>query len=236
MTPQQLTATVEYSRHLAGNFLSLALRLDQKVEYEAGQYLSLQVNPEGERRSYSLASWPSQPKLELVVDTTPMGKGSKFILGLKPGDEVPILFPLGRFTIEQTVGTVIDRRLIFIATGSGIVPLRSMIHSLLEDKQYRGPVDLHWGMRFQDDLFWVQEFENLATSFSNFKFDISLSKADDRWHACWGHVNDCLVKHYQTFSGGSAFICGNEVVIADVAKLLAKKGMPPSQIFHEQFF
>src|SRR3989304_2308619 len=103
MTPQQLTATVEYSRHLAGNFLSLALR--------------------------------------------------------------------------------------------------SMIHSLLEDKQYRGPVDLHWGMRFQDDLFWVQEFENLATSFSNFKFDISLSKVDDRWHACWGHVNDCLVKHYQTFSG-----------------------------------
>ena len=236
MTPQQITAAVDHSRRLAGNFLSIAFKPETKLEYQAGQYLSLKVNDEGERRSYSLASWPSQPDLELLVDTTPMGKGSRFVLDLKPGDEVSILFPLGRFTIEDTVGQISDRKLLFVGTGSGIVPLRSMIHSLLEDKKYLGEIHLHWGMRYQQDLFWVKEFEKLSEEYPNFKADITLSQADDRWHACQGHVNDCLVKHYQSLAGWSAFMCGNKVMIEEVSKLLEEKGMASSQIFHEKFY
>lgn len=236
MPPQQLTARVEYSRVLAGSCLALILVPQHQMEYKAGQYLSLKINAEGERRSYSLASWPTQEKLELMVDTSPMGKGSQYILGLKPGDEVEILFPMGRFTIEDTLGEPTSNNLVFIATGSGIVPLRSMIHSLLEDKHYQGRVHLHWGMRHFSDLFWHEELKALEARFANFHFNLVLSKPDPNWTGCRGHVNDCLIEEYQTWRGWSAYLCGNQMMIQEVNKLLVSRGITPNQVYFEQFY
>lgn len=236
MPPQQIKARVEYSRVLAAHYLLLSLVPEQKVGYRAGQYLSLLINEEGERRSYSLASWPSRPQLELVVDTSPMGKGSRYVLGLKPGEEVEILYPLGRFTLEDTVMQVKANKLFFVGTGSGIVPLRSLIHSALEEKRFLGEVHLHWGMRYRADLFWQDEFEELAQRYPNFRYDIVLSKPDEDWTGCRGHVNDCLVGHYEAMADTAVFLCGNQGMITEVAKLLEEKDLSGDRIYFEKFY
>lgn len=108
--------------NLAGSFWLLKLAPTRPFSFLAGQYISLKVDDRGQRRSYSIASFPSQAEIELLIDVSPMGIGSRYVLGLQPGDEVEALGPLGRFGINGKRG-----KKLFVATGCGIVPLRSMI-------------------------------------------------------------------------------------------------------------
>jgi Na+-transporting NADH:ubiquinone oxidoreductase subunit NqrF len=91
-------------------------------------------------------------------------------------------------------------------------------------------------MRFRTDLFWLEEFDDLMKKYPNFKFDLVLSKPGADWTGCRGHVNDCLVVHHQAWTGGSAYLCGNQMMIAEVAELLENLGLEKSQIYFEQFY
>lgn len=200
-------------------------------EYWAGQYVSVKVSDIGERRSYSLASFPNEEgDLKICVDTTPMGKGSLYLLSLKVGDEIETLMPMGRFVLSG------DEELekVFIATGSGIVPLRSMMGQYLSGGG-KQKVKLHWGMR-HENLFWIDEFETWKKTYPNFDFDITISKPLGLWKGCVGRVTDCLVNHYDSFEGREFYLCGNQAMITDVSEYLASKSVSLDKIHFEKFY
>src|SRR3990167_11351528 len=124
--PQTLLAKVTKKTNLAGNYWLVVLEFQDAFDFAAGQYVSLKVAEDGTRRSYSIASAPNTKVIELLVDVGPMGAGSRYILGLKLGDSVEVLGPLGRFTLPPSL-----KKVLFVATGSGIVPFRPMIRELL---------------------------------------------------------------------------------------------------------
>jgi len=225
-------AKLTEKKNLAGNYWSLRFEFAEEFPFTAGQYVSLKVDESGARRSYSIASKPDGREIELVIDTTPMGVGSKFALGLNVGDEVEVMGPVGHFRVSEPK----NNKVLFVATGSGIVPLRSMILDLLETNKFGGEVHLDWGMRHIKDLFWVDEFKELERAFPNFKFDAVLSKPEGGWLACFGHVNDCLLKHKSNWEGWEAYICGGQQVIADVAALLEKLMVKKEDIHFEKFY
>lgn len=230
--PQRLKARVVEKKNLAGTAVLVRFVFDEEFFFTPGQYVSLKVADDGSRRSYSIASVPDGKEIELLVDTAPMGLGSKFILGLKEGDSVEVLGPIGSFTVSEPK----NNKILFVATGSGIVPFRPMIMDLLEKKKFGGEVYLHWGMRHIKDLFWVDDFKELARAFPNFKFDVVLSQPEGEWRACSGHVNDCLMKHKPDWEGFEAYLCGSQQMIADVAVLLEKLGVQKKDIHFEKFF
>ena len=160
-----------------------------------------------------------------------MGVGSKYILALQVGEAVEVLGPLGHFLLKETVNNVL-----FVATGSGIVPFRPMIHELLEKRGFTDEIHLDWGMRYEEDLFWLDEFKKLEVDHPNFKFDVVLSRPPQEWYACSGHVNDCLVKHGASYLGWEAYLCGNQQMIAEVTDLLLKLGVRQEDIHFEKFF
>lgn len=109
--------------HLAGNFWRLRLVKPSGFVFQAGQYISLKVHPDGHRRTYSPTSPPSSAHLDLLADVSPMGLGSKFILSLRPGAPINFLGPFGSFVIPDSLFLI---RKIFLAGGSGIAPYLSM--------------------------------------------------------------------------------------------------------------
>lgn len=220
-------------RELIKDYWLVTFERPEGFEYEAGQYVSLKVNEDGLRRSYSLASFPSVvDRLELLIDVSPMGIGSQFILSLSVGDLVEILGPIGLFTVKNT-DLESGKELIFVATGSGIVPVRSMINQMLKNG-YSGKVILHWGMRYEG-VFWGDEFENLKLKHSNFEYDLVISKPSDTWPKCKGHVTDCLEK-YENLDSSLFYLCGSQPMINDVCKLLTDKGVLRESIFFEKFY
>lgn len=90
-------------------------------------------------RPYTIASPPSQPgAIELLFNLVPGGPGSTFLFTLQKGDPVNFRGPAGTFVLREYP----NRRLLFVATGTGIAPIRSMIHARLPSPT---PVTLIWG-------------------------------------------------------------------------------------------
>ena len=229
--PQTSSAKVIKKENLAKDFWLVTFEFENDYPFLAGQYVSLKVAADGTRRSYSIASAPNGKRLQLMVDVGPMGVGSKYILGLEVGDNVEVLGPLGRFILGEATKNVL-----FVATGSGIVPFRPMIRELLEKRSFTDEIHLDWGMRYEEDLFWTDEFKKLETDHANFKFDVVLSKPTKEWSACSGHVNDCLVKHKASYLGWEAYLCGSQQMIGEVAALLSGLGVAKEDIHFEKFF
>lgn len=233
--PEVFTAIFEDKLDYEEKFSHYSFELKQphQIDFRAGQYLSLKVNEEGLRRPYSIISDPDvKHGVELLLDNTPQGPGTKYLQSLQFGDEIEFLAPLGEFTVKQNQ---LEQALTFVATGSGIAPIRAMIHDQLKNKEDERPIILYWGLRYIDDLIWEDEFGNLTEYFPNFKFHPILSKPVKDWPLCRGRVTDCLQMH-DLLENSGYYLCGNQEAIKDVKQILQTRGVKPELINHEKFY
>lgn len=224
---KQFKVRVLEKKNLAANYWWLKLEKPDGFEFKAGQYLSMKVNDEGLRRSYSIGCQPKLDHLELLIDTTPMGPGSQYVLKTQVSDQIEILGPMGQLVDS---GKLVKK--LFVATGCGVVPLRSMINDLLVNKGFSEEIKLHWGMRHLKDMFWKEEFEALAVKYPNFKFDLVLSQPEEGWMGCTGHIQDCLVSHEQ-YDQWEGYVCGNPGMVEEVREKLRELGL--ASVTHEKF-
>lgn len=226
--------------------IKLELVDPNRIEFVAGQYVSLRVNEQGERRSYSIVNTPDvNHAVTLLAEMVEEGKGTGYLRELKPGDEVDMLGPLGRFVVEddenkstheQNNAKTRERKFLFVATGSGIVPIKCMIEDLLINRKEQQPVRLHWGMKSSEDMFWFDNFERLAEEHPNFVFDQVLSRPSEEWSLCTGHVQDCLLRDFsQGLAGWEAYVCGHPDKVESVSQTLLELGMEEELIFNERF-
>jgi len=217
-------------------YVKFELIIPDRISYKAGQYVSVLINESGERRSYSIASTSSDEHgFHLIVEINEAGKGSAFFKNIQIGQEVEVMAPLGQFIVSEKVEGK-SEKLLFVATGSGIVPIWSMINDLLINKGETRAMRLHWGMRKEEDLFFVDDLNQLAEEHPNFVFDIVLSKPSEDWDLCSGHVQDCLRRDFVTgLEGWEAYVCGKPEVVADIVDTLTELKISPTDIYHEKF-
>ena len=239
MPVQQATAILSEEAQLNEKFFQLFFEMKEPSEFQfqAGQYVSIAIPGEQARRSYSIASEPEKTHgFELLIDSGPQGIGTKYLASMKPGDQLNFMGPMGLFTLPSEEQLAKEKSLVFIATGSGIAPHRSMILDLLRSKNETREIWLYWGLRYVDDLFWTEEFEELARTFPNFHFHVTLSRALDDWPLCRGRVTDCLRIHDLPDQSGY-YLCGNQAMIHDVMTFLeTDKKIAKEFIHHEKFY
>lgn len=205
-----------------------------RIAFQAGQHILMTVPGVEQKKDYSICSVPEMDHaVELLVDLKPMGEGSSYLQGLSPGDEVEFRAPAGQFVVD---GGGKAKRLVFVATGSGISPIRSMILDLLGSKGEKREVVLYWGLRNVEDMFWEEEFLQLSEEFPNFKVEIILSQPPDEWKLSKGRVTD-LVKVYEEKMAETAYyVCGNKQMIEEVSGLLRGFGVDEERIHFEKFY
>ncbi len=238
--PVQYKARLSEKYYVSENERFLYLKFElvnpDRIKYQAGQYVSLKINENGERRCYSIASAPdNEHGFHLLAEMVSAGKGSEYLKSLEIGSEVEALAPLGRFTINNLQFT---NKLLFVATGSGIVPIYAMIEDLLINKKETRQMRLHWGMRSETDLFFVDNLERLATAHPNFVFDITLSRPSEKWSLCQGYVQDCLSRDFNAQGGLSeweAYLCGMPEKVVSIREKLGELGMKNENIYQEKF-
>lgn len=197
----------------------------------AGQFALLQIDSKT-ARSYSMSDRPDiQTSFELLVDHSPHGPGTTFLRQLKFGDQVEAILPLGKFVIKDSPEV---EELVFLATGSGIAPIKSMITDQLQNRHDTRPLTLFWGMRHDSELFWLDFFADLQKNFSNFNFIPVISQPSPAWQLAIGHITDYLEK--MTFTVSTQFyICGNAKMQQETKAILAQKSIKPEFIITEQF-
>lgn len=206
------------------------------MTFEAGQFVLIKAtHPEtGEflSRAYSIASPPQEThQLRLNIEIVKEGKLSPFIDTWEEGQEVILQGPFGHFTMKSSH----EKALVFIATGVGIAPIRSMIEDLLNTGDSR-KMHLYFGLRSQDHLFYQDVFEKLAADHENFTFTLTLSQPKPGWDGSEGRVTAILPDVEFDSTNTDFYLCGGKPMIDDVKKILLEKQIPEEQIFFEQFF
>lgn len=248
--PQTYSASVSSVVNMAGEFYvaKIALTDPKEMHFLAGQYVIFQIGPPKIRHTLSIASSPADSKtIDILQSVAPMGEGSKWMLGLKPGDTVQFLGPLGKFMLQkesplrQGSSEASPQPKVFVATGCGIAPLRSMILDQLSAVSYQSSdssqkMTLYWGLRYEEDVFWKKEFDALAARYPNFHFTITLSRPTDRWMGARGRVTAHVAAGTPELSKSEFYLCGTRQMIIDMKGLLAENGVPSDQIFTETFF
>ncbi len=129
--------------------------------FQAGQHVTVRV-PEDVRRSYSICSTPAElvstGRLRIGVKLLPGGAFSGRVAGLKPGETVEVLPPLGRFTTAFHPGRA--RHYAAIAAGSGITPVLSLVATALSTEEC-SRFTLVYGNRYARSVMFAEELADL---------------------------------------------------------------------------
>ncbi len=215
-------------------------RLDgAAMAFQAGQWVSL-VLPlaEGEaRRAYSIASAPDgSSRFEVAVTKVQGGAGSCYLHELSEGASLRAIGPQGFFTRRCDV----VQPSIFVGTGTGVTPLRSMIKDALATGD-RSPMVLLFGVRHETDRLYLDELESLSAAHDNFRVAYCLSRAADGWTGFRGYVQSHVEGLWRELEGAGqgpphAYICGLERMVGAVRDLLRKQmGVERKQVHSERY-
>ncbi len=219
-------------------FFHFELVEPNKIKFQAGQYLQLTVPGNAQKKSYSISSSPQlDHAVEILVDITPQGAGTKYLTTLESGAEVSFMAPFGRLVAasrETPLGAA-EKELVLIATGAGVAPMKSILEDLLIYQADDRPMTLYWGLRHAQDQCWFEDLELLSEHHPNFRFHPVLSQAPENWPLCRGRVTDCLTVHTLPNAGGY-YLCGNSMMVQEVNALLVNKGIVAEHIHCEKFF
>ncbi len=125
------------------------------------------------------------------------------------------------------------RDYLFIATGTGIGPVKSMIHYLLDSSIDR-PVTLWWGLRGERDIYFQEELEAMAANDQRFTYNMTLSQPSEVWEGRTGYVSKLVDERITSVKGLDVYLCGGDAMITDVKAVLKTKGLCP--VHTEKFY
>jgi CDP-4-dehydro-6-deoxyglucose reductase, E3 len=236
-TPEILPAIVRKISFPVADVAVLALRLPlhSNMKFASGQYVDFLL-PGGVRRSYSIANASNAAgviDLEFHIRYLPGGIFTeKLFNGLKVRDKLQFEGPLGAFVLRES-----SKPALFVASGTGYAPIRSILASELPKRTGRRMV-LYWGGRARKDLYMFEEAEQWSREYDNFTFVPVLSECpeSDQWTGARGFVHRAAMDDLQDLSGWQVYACGVPVVV-DAAQrdFVAQCGLPQDE-FHSDAF
>ena len=225
------TPLSEFTKHI-----ELEVKGVSHFGFVPGQWLSVKVTTvDGEEmtRAYSIASPPSpNGHVSFCLNRVQDGFMSNYLCDLREGSEITFQGPFGDFILRPPL-----RDTVFIATGTGIAPFRSMLHWLLADPERHRDHEfwMLFGARFEQDIYYGEEFERLAAEHTNFYFLPTLSRGGPEWHGLRGYVQE----HLKSIVGGRtdmhAYICGLDKMVKANRELLKSLGWDRTSIRYEKY-
>jgi ferredoxin-NADP reductase len=224
-------ALSEQTRHLEFEMQGIP-----RFDFVAGQWLSLKHRHSAGRestRAFSIASPPEEGNgFALCLNRVPHGFMSNFLYDLRKGEELSCQGPFGDFILRPPV-----RDTIFIATGTGIAPFRSMLRWVFgKDSRHGGKQFwLVFGSRFEADIYYHQEFVRLAAEHANFHYLPTLSRGGTQWAGRRGYVQDHVRGTLTGRTDIEAYVCGLDKMIQANCDLLESLGWERKAIRYEKY-
>lgn len=222
-----------YKKFVTRNILHLKFEvLNQKnFKFIAGQYVLFTIHTC--IRQYSIVSRGINNEFELLIEIVPNGLASKYFKTLRLDTIVEIRASAGNFIYRKSKKTPI-----FLATGTGIAPIITMLYSFQNSKK---PSILFWGLKRYQDIYFKKELMLLKKIIHKFSYTICLSRENQKNSSVvyLGHIQDALESYYIKYKSNPLdfdyYICGNKNMVLDVIAFLMQKQVTKKNIFYERF-
>jgi ferredoxin-NADP reductase len=213
-------------------------RIDGRpFRHDAGQWVSLALplSGGGLRRAYSIASPPTDsPRFELAVTLVADGPGSTYLHGIEPGVVLQATGPQGFFTRTPEGAPPA----LFVGTGTGVAPLRSMLGSAIGSAS-ETPVCLLFGVRDRKEILYRDELGEIEKHHAHVEIHVTLSRPDEAWTGRRGYVQLHVPDLYERLAAKGlgtphVFVCGLERMVGSVRELLRKNMSLPRAYVHTE--
>ena len=223
-----------------------------KSEWERMKMFDLTMkNTEPCFRAYSMANHPAEGDrimLNVRIATPPFdrktgqwmkfnpGVCSSYVYSLKPGDKITISGPYGEFFVQDT-----QREMMFIGGGAGMAPMRSQIFDQFKTRHTQRKASFWYGGRSLKELFYMDEYEQLAKENPNFSFHVALSEPlpEDHWTGDTGFIHQVIfnkyLKNHPEPEEIEYYLCGPKPMTDAVVRMLDGLGVPPEMIRYDNF-
>jgi sulfite reductase subunit B len=205
-------------------FFEISLPDDERLDHEPGQFVMVSLPGVGDA-PISVSSSPThRSSFDLVVRKA--GSLTGALHKLEKGDRVGIRGPFGTgFPTSLLEGN----DLLFVAGGLGIVPLRSLINFVMDNRRDFGKVDILLGCKTPKDMLFGDEVEKWSHRF-DVNFNCTIDKSDPDWKGNVGLITSLIpgvtIYPERTF----AVVVGPPVMYRFVIQELLKKGIPERHI------
>jgi Na+-transporting NADH:ubiquinone oxidoreductase subunit F len=211
---------------------AFAVRLDlmgAAFPYLAGQAVHV-GRPGGELKPYSLATAPGEAhgrgELELLVGLDPSGSPPAWIGSLEAGTELVVDGPHGTFVFPDTPA---ERRFLFVAGGTGIAPLRAMLHEALA-RPATVSAALLYSARTADDFAYAAELRGLAAAGRITLWQTVTREVGAQWDGAKGRVALHHLRSMLHDEPTLCFLCGPHGLVREAGVLLAEAGVSPDRV------
>ncbi|SDP39823.1 Ferredoxin-NADP reductase [Nakamurella panacisegetis] len=220
------TAVVREVEHPQPNAVRLVLDVPDRIAHLPGQHYIVRLRAEDgytAQRSYSIASSPAQPGIELFVERLEDGEVSGFLADVvQVGDELEVRGPIGGWFVWRG-----DAPGLLVGGGTGVVPLVSMVRHA-RDVGRPDLLKVAVSARSLAELPYADELIAAGAT-------VALSRTSDpSVMRAAGRLGPADLQPLVT-GGPTAFVCGSTGFAEATSRLLIGAGVPSSAIRVERF-
>lgn len=203
----------------------------ESVDFRPGQFLTLDLpiheRPNKRWRSYSIASIPDgSDQCTLLIERYPDGPATAYLFEqLKVGQSLMCRGPQGTFCLPASM----NRPLLMVADGIGIVPFASMLQQLATRQDNQSPIQL----LFLTDSYLHQFFESRLKEWEIKMpfFSYSYIEGNQVNENAISYLNNFMNQH----ADGQVYLCGWRKAVDGIRAHLSEKGMQRKDVHVELF-
>jgi ferredoxin-NADP reductase len=217
--------------------LTRLIRLDlgtRPFVFQAGQAALIGTHGQTERRPYSIASSPEDAvrhrRIEFLVKVDTLGSAGPHLATLSRGTRVDFAGPSGAFTL----GSAPAPAYLFVAGGTGISPLRSMLRHLIASGS-RAAISVVYSARVPEEFAFRTELERLARR-RLIQLHLAVTgQTAAPWQGIRGRIAIEALERAIPSADAVCYLCGPPAMVEDVPPLLRQLGVPSSQVRTEEW-
>ncbi len=206
-----------------------------------GQFVAIELpiheDPKKRVRYYSIASNPDGSNVfELVIVLKDDGLGTSFLFfKCDVGFKFKVQGANGKFRLPENI----EKDLCFICTGTGLAPFRSMIRHIYRNKIEHKDIHLFFGTRFEEEILYRMELDQLASEHPEFHFHVSLSRDENFTEVPGklqsGYIHSAYEKEFADKRPANFYLCGWSGMIQEAKSRLWKLGYTNADLFQEVY-
>lgn len=228
----------------------LQLPEGESINFIPGQFVNI-IFEKKIARAYSIANYSKNPTgdlLELCIEYVEGGKASEYLKLAEIGEIIEFKYPFGRFIPfyydTKSINNSGKSRVIFIGTGTGIVPLYCMLNDLAKEENASildkniSEIYVFHGVKNEEEIYFDRRFLELKQLFETntvrFHYNFWVSQATDKFHGNKGRFTNELNKIIPQETD-KIYICGNGTTCFDIKSQLVNNGYKDFQIYMERY-